>query len=145
MAKEYVFRDEWDADAPQQALFEALADARTYPEWWVPVYKEVEGDCEPAVGCQTRQRFKGKLPYVLKTTSEIVNYEPPETFEVKVVGDLSGKGVWTLTPNQDGGRAHPLRLDRVRRPAAAAGADAGRSPGLPLEPQLVGGAGGRGA
>lgn len=102
MAKEYVFRDEWDADAPREALFQALSDARTYPEWWVPVYLEVEGDCEPAVGCATRQHFKGKLPYTLKTTSEIVRFEPPESFEVKVLGDLSGKGVWTLTLNDDG-------------------------------------------
>ncbi|MGH2955969.1 MAG: hypothetical protein ACRDL6_03125 [Solirubrobacterales bacterium] len=58
MAKEYVFLDEWDVDAPQEAAFRALADARTYPEWWTPVYIEVEGDCEPAVGCKTRQRFK---------------------------------------------------------------------------------------
>jgi hypothetical protein len=27
MAREYVFIDEWDVDAPQQAIFEALADA----------------------------------------------------------------------------------------------------------------------
>ena len=102
MASEYVFKDEWDADAPREALFDALADARTYPEWWVPVYHEVEGDCEPAVGCTTRQHFKGKLPYTLKTTSEIVRYDRPNSFEVKVLGDLSGKGVWTLTPNDDG-------------------------------------------
>jgi len=30
MAREYVFLDEWDVDAPQQATFDALADARTY-------------------------------------------------------------------------------------------------------------------
>ena len=44
MAKEYVFLDEWDVDAPQEAVFGALADARTYPEWWTPVYIDVEGD-----------------------------------------------------------------------------------------------------
>lgn len=102
MAKEYVFLHEWDVDAPQEAVFNALADARTYPDWWKPVYIEVEGDCEPTMGCTTKQRFKGKLPYTLKTASEIVRYQPPETFEVKVVGDLTGRGVWTLTPNQDG-------------------------------------------
>lgn len=102
MADEYVFLDEWDVDAPREAAFGALADARTYPEWWTPVYIEVSGACEPALGCSTRQHFKGKLPYTLKTTSEIVTYDRPNHFEVKVVGDLSGKGVWTLTPNDDG-------------------------------------------
>ena len=48
MADEYVFIDEWDVDAPQEAVFDALADARTYPEWWQPVYITVDGDCAPA-------------------------------------------------------------------------------------------------
>ena len=68
MADEYVFIDEWDVDAPQEAVFDALADARTYPEWWRPVYIAVEADCPPEVGCVSRQEFKGRLPYHLKTT-----------------------------------------------------------------------------
>ena len=67
MAKEYVFLDEWDVDAPQEAIFEALADARTYPEWWTPVYIEVEGEDPPGQGVTTSQHFKGKLPYTLTT------------------------------------------------------------------------------
>jgi uncharacterized protein YndB with AHSA1/START domain len=109
MASEYVFLDEWDVDAPQEVVFAALADARTYPDWWRPVYIDVEGDCEPAPGCTTKQHFKGKLPYTLNTTSEIVAFDPPRSFEVRVVGDLSGKGVWTLAPKDDG-RVH-VRFD----------------------------------
>jgi hypothetical protein len=101
VAKEYVFLHEWDVDAPQQAVFNALADARTYPEWWKPVYIDVEGDCEPGIGCTTSQHFKGKLPYTLRTTSEIVAYNPQNTFTIKVVGDLTGNGHWTLTPRED--------------------------------------------
>ncbi len=33
MSAAYFFVDEWDADAPIEAVFDALADARTYPEW----------------------------------------------------------------------------------------------------------------
>ena len=32
MPAQYVFTDEWDVDAPIEAVFTALADARTYPE-----------------------------------------------------------------------------------------------------------------
>jgi uncharacterized protein YndB with AHSA1/START domain len=60
MAKEYV-------DAPQEAVFEALADARTYPDWWKPVYIDVEGDEAPGDGVTTEQHFKGKLPHTLRT------------------------------------------------------------------------------
>ncbi len=108
MAKEYVFIDEWDVDAPQEAVFEALADSGTYPRWWTPVYIEVESDGPPEVGRTSKQHFKGRLPYTLRTTSEIVRYEPPDEFEVSVVGDLTGRGVWTLT--RSNGSVH-IRFD----------------------------------
>jgi uncharacterized protein YndB with AHSA1/START domain len=104
MANEYVFIDEWDVDAPQEAVFNALVDARTYPEWWTPVYIEVEADGPPEPGCVSKQEFKGRLPYHLNTTSEVKRVDAPNQFEVEVVGDLTGKGVWTLTPR--GGRVH---------------------------------------
>ena len=103
MASEYVFIDEWDVDAPREVVFEALADAATYPQWWKPVYIAVETDGPPAVGRVSQQEFKGQLPYHLKTRSTIVRYQPPEEFEVEVVGDLTGRGVWTLTERGDGG------------------------------------------
>ena len=62
MADDYVFIDEWDVDAPQEAVFDALADARTYPEWWKPVYIEVDGDCEPAAGCVTSRSSRAGSP-----------------------------------------------------------------------------------
>src|SRR4051794_8887652 len=111
MAKGYLFLDEWDVDAPQEAICDALADARTYPEWWKPVYIEVEGDRAPAEGVATRQHFKGKLPYTLETTSTITVFDPPNHFEVEVVGDLTGTGKWTLAPNGDG-RIH-VRFDWI--------------------------------
>jgi Polyketide cyclase / dehydrase and lipid transport len=133
-----------DVDAPQEAVFEALADARTYPEWWKPVYLRVEGDCAPEVGCVSRQKFKGRLSYHLNTRSEIVRLERPREFEVEVAGDLTGKGVWTLTPRD--GRVH-IHFDwrvladrpllRILTP--------GPPSHVPLEPQLVDPAGDGGA
>jgi uncharacterized protein YndB with AHSA1/START domain len=102
MAKEYVFIDEWDVDAPQEAVFDALADGSTYPDWWKPVYKTVIVDGPPEVGRKSKQCFKGRLPYELNTSSEIVRYEPPNEFEVSVIGDLTGHGVWKLSRNSDG-------------------------------------------
>jgi uncharacterized protein YndB with AHSA1/START domain len=96
MASEYVFVDEWDVDAPKEAVYDALVDARTYPEWWKPVYLSVEGD-----ECLTRHRFKGRLPYTLKMRSELVDSDRPNRFEVKVDGDLRGQGIWTLTERGD--------------------------------------------
>jgi uncharacterized protein YndB with AHSA1/START domain len=102
MAGEYVFRDEWDVGAPIGDVFDALADARTYPEWWKPVYVAAEADGPPAVGVASRQRFKGRLPYHLKTISRIVRLERPHKIEAEVRGDLSGRGIWTLTEKDRG-------------------------------------------
>jgi uncharacterized protein YndB with AHSA1/START domain len=106
VASEYVFIDEWDVDAPREAVFDALADARTYPDWWSAVYIAVDADGPAEVGCVSRHEFKGQLPYHLNTTSEIVRMDRPNSFEVAVVGDLTGHGIWTLTPRSGGVHVH---------------------------------------
>lgn len=108
MAGEYVFIDEWEVDAPQERVFDALADTRTYPEWWTPIYREVQSDGPPEVGRESRQKFKANLPYTLSTVSTIVEMDRPRSFAVDVVGDLRGRGVWTLTPRD--GTVH-VRFD----------------------------------
>ena len=108
MAREYVFVDEWDVDAPADAVFHALADATTYPDWWKPVYLDVETDGPPQLGRTSRQHFKGRLPYHLHTSSTITRYEPPTSIGADVDGDLRGAGLWTLTPRD--GKTH-VRFD----------------------------------
>jgi quercetin dioxygenase-like cupin family protein/uncharacterized protein YndB with AHSA1/START domain len=101
-SREYVFVDEWDVAAPPAAVFAAIADARTYPDWWRPVYLDVDADGEPVVGKESRQHFKGRLPYHLRTRSRIVRLEPPHVVEAEVEGDLRGHGKWTLTTTPSG-------------------------------------------
>ena len=102
-SREYAFVDEWDVAAPREAVFAAIADARTYPEWWKPVYIDVDADGEPALGKESRQHFKGRLPYHLHTRSRIVALEAPHVIEGEVDGDLRGRGRWTLTDTTGGG------------------------------------------
>jgi mannose-6-phosphate isomerase-like protein (cupin superfamily)/uncharacterized protein YndB with AHSA1/START domain len=104
----YVFIDEWDVDAPIEAVFDALADPRTYPQWWRPVYLRVETDGPPAVGRISRHHFKARLPYTLHLTLRVTGLERPTQIEAEVEGDLSGRSRWTLTPVD--GRVH-LRWD----------------------------------
>ena len=101
-SREYEFVDEWDVAAPPEAVFDALADARTYPDWWRPVYLEVGADGPPAIGTESRQHFKGRLPYHLQTRSRITRLEPPHVVVAEVDGDLRGRGVWTLSPTDRG-------------------------------------------
>lgn len=108
-SREYLFVDEWDVAAPREAVFAAIADARTYPDWWKPVYIDVDAEGEPALGKESRQHFKGRLPYHLHTRSRIVALEAPHVIEGEVDGDLRGHGGWTLT-DAPGGGAH-VRFD----------------------------------
>jgi uncharacterized protein YndB with AHSA1/START domain/mannose-6-phosphate isomerase-like protein (cupin superfamily) len=101
----YEFVDEWDVAAPPEAVFDALADARSYPRWWRPVYLGVEADDgPPAVGKVSRQHFKGRLPYHLRTRTTTVRLERPRLIEGETDGDLRGRGIWTLTPTAAGTR-----------------------------------------
>ena len=106
---EYVFVDEWDVAAPPEPVFDALADARSYPQWWRPVYIDVEADDDaPRVGSVNRQHFKGRLPYHVRTRSVTTRLERPHLIEAEVDGDLRGTGIWTLTAH-DG--ATQVRFD----------------------------------
>jgi mannose-6-phosphate isomerase-like protein (cupin superfamily)/uncharacterized protein YndB with AHSA1/START domain len=123
-SSEFLFVDEWDVAAPREAVFAALADAASYPTWWRPVYLDVEADGPPAVGRESRQHFKGRLPYHLRTRSRVARHEPPRVLEVDVEGDLRGHGRWTLTAAPGGThlrfewRVHAdRRLLRVLTPA----------------------------
>jgi quercetin dioxygenase-like cupin family protein len=113
---EYLFVDEWDVAAPREAVFEALSDARSYPSWWRPVYLDVEADGPAAVGTESRQHFKGRLPYHLRTRSRIVRLERPRVIEAEVDGDLRGQGRWTLTTTFAGTHVRfDWRVDADRR------------------------------
>ena len=101
-SREYRFVDEWDVAASPEAVFHAISEARTYPQWWTPVYIDVEATGEPEVGKESRQHFKGRLPYHLHTRSRITRLEPPHVIEADVDGDLRGHGKWTLTELPEG-------------------------------------------
>jgi quercetin dioxygenase-like cupin family protein/uncharacterized protein YndB with AHSA1/START domain len=101
-SREYRFVDEWDVAAPPEAVFAALADAESYPRWWKPVYRVAHAIGPAGVGQVSRQRFKGRLPYTLATTTRTVRYERPHVLEAEVEGDLRGRGRWTLTPTAAG-------------------------------------------
>jgi uncharacterized protein YndB with AHSA1/START domain/mannose-6-phosphate isomerase-like protein (cupin superfamily) len=98
----YVFVDEWEVAAPPESVFDALSDARTYPRWWTPVYIDVEADGPAQLGAESRQHFKGRLPYHLHTRSVVTELEPPTRIVAEVDGDLRGRGTWTLSPTNGG-------------------------------------------
>jgi hypothetical protein len=97
MSRTYAFVDEWDVSAPIESVFDALSDPERYPLWWKPVYLAAKARSENVV----EHLFKGRLPYRLRVTSELVKKERPTMIEAVVGGDLSGRGIWTLKPKKD--------------------------------------------
>jgi quercetin dioxygenase-like cupin family protein/uncharacterized protein YndB with AHSA1/START domain len=102
LSRPYLFVDEWNVGAPLEPVFDAVADSRTYPVWWRPVYLDVDADAPPGLGATSRHHFKGRLPYHLHTTSVISEFDPPQRVTADVEGDLRGRGTWTLTPTAQG-------------------------------------------
>ena len=102
LGRPYIFVDEWEVAAPPRAVWGAIADARTYPDWWRSVYIDVEADGPAQLGKESRQHFKGRLPYHLHTRSVTVALDPPHSITGDVDGDLRGRGTWTLTPSATG-------------------------------------------
>jgi quercetin dioxygenase-like cupin family protein len=94
---EYTFVDEWDVRAGIETVFDILADGRSYPGWWKPVYIAVE-----QAGDYTLQHFKGRLPYHLHTRTRTIESVRPHRIHGETEGDLRGTGIWTLGENADG-------------------------------------------
>ena len=134
-ARPYEFVDEWDVAARPEAVFAAIADARTYPQWWKPVYIDVEADGPPRVGGVSTQHFKSRLPYHLHTRSVTTAVDAPALDHGR--RRRRPPRARHLDADPDGSRhARALRLARVRRPQAAADAHADSPPGPAGESQL---------
>lgn len=133
--REYAFVDEWDVTAPPEAVYDVLVDGHTYPRWWRPVYIDVATDGPPVVGSVSSQHFKGRLPYHLHTRSKLTRLIPGELIEADVDGDQ--RRARHLDADEHPGRyAHSLRLDRLRRPAAASDPHTAAETGAARKPQL---------
>jgi hypothetical protein len=62
----------------------------------------VEADGPAEVGSESRQHFKGRLPYHLHTRSVVSELDRPARITAEVDGDLRGRGTWTVTPTATG-------------------------------------------
>lgn len=131
----YVFVDEWDVRAPAESVFAALADARTYPDWWRPVYERVEADGPPALG-RVAPAIQGAASV---SPEDELACRPARTAAHR--GWRRGRrpaGTRHLDTDAVRGRRHapPIRLDGLCRQTAPAGAHPRSPPAVSLEPQL---------
>ena len=97
MNNQYHFVTQWRIAAPPDRIFDLIQKPLDFPKWWGSVYLAAE----PEPGDRIRFVTKGKLPYRLRWSSEMIDSHPPKRLAIKATGDFDGRGIWTLEPNGD--------------------------------------------
>ena len=101
---EYVFLTRWSINAPQQAVWDVIAQVERWVAWWQGL-ERVEplapGDAR-RVGRCCRLTWKGRLPYRLIVDMTTVRIEAPRLLESAANGELEGRGIWRLSSHDDG-------------------------------------------
>lgn len=133
---QYRFVTTWVLDAPVDAVFDAIEDSASWPEWWPGVRRAdllEEGDAD-GVGRLWHYVWRSKLPYDLAFDTRVVRLERPWLLEGHADGELIGTGRWRLFEgrgtavvyewNVRTARGWMNRLAPVARPAFAWNHDA---------------------
>jgi len=114
-SNDYTFLTQWRVEAPPELVYEVLKQGEKYPDWWPEVYlsavKHPSGDPE-GIGDRVDFHTRGRLPYHLNWTAEVVRHIRPHTIEIRASGDFDGLGRWTLSDIPDG---TDIRFDWVIR------------------------------
>lgn len=106
-APRFRFVTEWFVPAPPDQVWDLIADAQRYPEWWGSVFLDVQTDQDRPTGVGARARYctRGKLFYKLRWEGVVTEYDPPRVIALRATGDFEGTGRWTIEPAIGGTRA----------------------------------------
>ncbi len=99
----YEFTTVWKTEAPIEQVWERIYHSERWPKWWrgvLSVEELKEGD-DLGVGSIKRYAWRGILPYTLVFDVETVEVLPHKKIVGNALGDLEGRGVFTL--NDDNG------------------------------------------
>jgi uncharacterized protein YndB with AHSA1/START domain len=100
----YHFVTKWSFRAPIERVWDETADIEAYPRWWQNLKKaKIRGpESRLQLGSVVDCEVKGALPFSLRFTAEVTEFEPPRRAVITSTGDLVGTGRWTLDPTDDG-------------------------------------------
>jgi uncharacterized protein YndB with AHSA1/START domain len=100
----YRFVSHWTIDAPSEAVWDELHALREWPKWWhgVLAVNPLEPGDADGLGARHRLVMKSVLPYRLVFTVRTTRLVRPTTIEAHAEGELTGVGLWTLTPSGAG-------------------------------------------
>lgn len=107
-SRDYHLKTQWYLPGSVEEVAAVLSEPTDLPRWWPEVYLEVErlhaGDAE-GLGEVVRVVSRGRLPFRLNWTYQVVEKRWPERARIEATGDLSGRGTWTLEPEAGLGAA----------------------------------------
>ncbi len=100
----YDFATTWVVAAPVDRVWDTMADAERWPEWWrgLEAVRVVEPGDEQRVGELLRFRWRSPLRYPLEFDMRTTRVERPVLCEARADGGLSGDARWLLA-ERDGG------------------------------------------
>jgi uncharacterized protein YndB with AHSA1/START domain len=93
---EYRLTTIWRIGAPVARVYDALCEPLHWPGWWKGVENVIELDpgAERGVGRRLGFTWKGRLPYALTFSVEVVRVAPLVALEGIASGELEGLGRW---------------------------------------------------
>ncbi|MDQ6777227.1 MAG: SRPBCC family protein [Actinomycetota bacterium] len=120
----YEFLTTWCVDAPIEAVFDVLHDAREYPRWWKGVQSValLEPGDESGVGELDHFVWRSVLPYSLGFDLRVIRVEPPYLIEGLAHGELEGVGTWRLYGGRGTAIVYDWRVQTTKRWMNAFGA-----------------------
>lgn len=88
----------WHLDAPIERVWDAIASAETWPDWWgyVLAVEDLEPGDADGLGALRRYTWASRLPYSLSFDMRVSKVERPTLLEGVAQGDLAGTGRWQL-------------------------------------------------
>ena len=100
----YNFVTEWFFRVPVERVWEETSNIEAYPDWWKDLRKaKIRGpESRLQLGSVADCEVKGALPFSLRFTVEVTEFQPPHLVEIKSTGDLVGTGKWILEPRDQG-------------------------------------------
>ncbi|WP_428421518.1 SRPBCC family protein [Methylibium sp.] len=116
-AQRFELLSHWHLDAPVAAVWQALSEPQSWPQWW-PYARRVElrraGDAQ-GLGAVRRFVWVSRFRYAMEIDVEIVELVPQRRLRGRVDGQLQGEGLWELQPVGDTTRVdYTWRVDVTR-------------------------------
>ena len=104
MSNDYHFIATWRVHGTSGEVADVLRDPLDLSRGWPSVYLSVEELIPPdehGLNQRVRLRTKGWLPYTLLWEFVVTESRYPEGFAIQAFGDFVGRGVWTITQDEE--------------------------------------------